>query len=614
MGNRRVIVVLLVGIAACLLLLWYAERRDVSSAKAARRATALTAGRSLATLDQLTIERSGLYLEVRRQRHGWEMYSPFVAAVDQGAVAQLLDAIETARVSDAIRFSEMKRRNLSLGDFGLAPPAARVTFQGAGWTRTLLVGAPTPTGQEVFARDVSTEEIWSVPAEVAARLPRAVDDWRARDLLAGDRSRLRLLEIKAQGRPFIRLSKETGTWRLLQPADAPADDRKVEALLDTLYDGKAVRFVWPSVASVTDTLATDSALKSRMEVYGLASDVALQVTVQESANAEPAKVVFGNRCDGEDNLRYVLMPGGNAVAAVSNALFEALHYTPADLRDMRLFFEKPQHVRRLEIATDGQLFVLTQNDAQWQMESPVAMRLDPSRITAALGQFLHLTAESVSERSDTAQAPDDGADAPPPVSQVEMLTDSGAFRMVFLHDELDEDFYQVTMTNNPVAYHLAASNVPPAFLNGEDALALCDRTVLALTNGAIRRVTVKRPDGTSEILQRESSADSGWRSAGDAREIDVAAVKPFIETVSQLTVERIEAPLAAPPGTDPHELKSPWLEITLDVDADDAIRKTIIIGSETPDGGRYMAVRGQDIVFVLSAETLAALEKTLTRE
>jgi len=603
---------LLVGIAVCIALLWYAERRDVSEAKAARRASALTAGRSLATLDKLTIERSDLYVEVRRQPRGWEMYSPFAAPVDQGAVAQLLDAIETARVADAIRFSEMKRRNLSLGDFGLAPPAARVTFQGAGWTRTLLIGSPTPTGQEVFARDISTEEIWSVPAEVASRLPRMVDDWRSRDLVTGDRSRLRLLEIKAQGKPFIRLSKETGTWRLLQPADAPADDKKVEALLDTLYDGQAVRFVWPSVQSVTDILATDSALKSRMEVYGLASDVALQVTVQESASAEPGRIVFGNRCDGEDNLRYVLMPGSSTVAAVSNALFEALHHTPADLRDMRLFFEKPQDVKRLEIATDNLLFVLTQNDALWQMESPIAMRLDQTRVNAALNQFLRLTAESASE--GMVQLPDDDdADVSPPVSQVELLTDNGAFRLAFAHDDTDDGFYRVTMTNNPVVYHVAASNVPCAFLNGQDALALCDKTVLSLTNDEIRRVTVKRPDGTSESLQRESGADSGWRPVGDTREIDPAAVKPFIEKVSMLTVERIEKPLAAPPGTDPYELRSPWLEITLDVDTADAIRKTIIIGKETDDdnGNRYATLRGQDAVFILCAETLAILEQTL---
>jgi len=605
MGNRRVILMLLLGIAVCLALLWYAERRDLSFAERERSVSVL-GGRTPGAVDKLTVERGGLYLDVRRQRNGWEMYAPFAAALDQGAVAQLLDAVEKARPLDVMRFSEMNRRELKLADLGLAPPAARVTFQGEGWSSTLLVGKLTPSGSEVYVRDVRTEEIWSVPVAVASRLPVAADDWRARDLAAGDRSRLRLLEVRAPGRPFIRLSKETGTWRLLQPADAPADDRKVEAMLDALYAARAVRFVWPSVtSSVADILATESELKSRMEVYGLGADVALQVTIQEAAGAEPRRVAFGNRCDGEDALRYVLMPGGNAVAAVSNAVADAFQCTPAGLRDMRLFSEKPQNVKRLEIAADGLLFVLAQKDALWQMESPVSMRMDQARVAAALDQLLRLTAEAVTDA--VAPTPEDA----PPASRMEMQTDGGAFRAAFTRDDADGLSYRVAMTNSPVVYHVAASNVPPAFLGGQAVLGLCDRAVLSLTNGAVRRVTVKRADGAAESLQRDPAAESGWRPTEEAREVDARAAEAFIATASRLTVDRIEKPFVAAPGADPYEFKAPWLEITLDVDAADAIRKTIIIGKESPGGGRYATIRGQDAVFVLGAETLDILGKAL---
>ena len=606
MGNRRVIFMLLAGIAACLLLLWYAEQRDLSFAEEARISSMLVS-HPLDTVDKLTLERGDLYLDLRRQRHGWEFYSPFAAQVDQGALAHLLDTIENARIQDAMRFSEMNRRELTLKDFGLAPPAARLTLQGAAWSTTLLIGTPAPKEGEVFVRDVLSEAIWSVSAEVANLLPDTVDGWRSKDLATGDRARMRLLEIKAPGKPFIRLSKETGTWRLLQPADEPADDRKVEALLDALYAGKAVQFVWPSTRNVAELVATESALKSRMEIYGLGADVALQVTVQESASAEPGRVVFGNTLDSDGGLRYVLMPGGNTVAATSNAVYEAFRCTPSDLRDTRLFFKKPQQIKRVEIATDGLLFVLTQNDAAWQMESPVAMRADHRRVTAALDQLLRLTADSL---SDAAQLPKVIGELNPPVSQVELLTDSGAFRLAFTRNDTDSAFYQVTMTNNPAVYHVASSNVPPALLSGLAALGLCDKAVLSLADGAIRRVTVKRPDGTTETLQRESGTAPGWRASS---EIDTDALSPFLAKASLLVVDRIEKPLAIPADTDPYGLKTPWLEITLEVDAADAIRKTIIIGNEVPGGGRYAMIRGQDITFVLQPETLAILQKPLLK-
>ena len=624
MGNRRVIFILLGGIAACLALLWCADLRDVQFAERARNASVLV-GHPLAALDRLVVERGDLYVEVRRQRHGWEMHAPFAAQVDQGAVARLLDVVEGARVSDTIRFSEMKHRDLALKDFGFAPPAARLTLQGGGWATTLLIGAPTPTGREVFVRDVNSEAIWSVPAEVASLLPAAVDEWRLRDIATSDRARLRVMEIKAPGRPFIRLSKETGTWRLLQPVDGPADDRKVDALLDALYAAKAVRFAWPSVRNLTDLLATESALKSRMEVYGLGADVALQVTVQEAAGAEPSRIVFGNRSDGEDALRYVLMPGGNTVAAVSNAVFEAFQCTPSDLRDTRLFSESPERVKRLKVGQGAALFVLSQNDALWQMESPVAMRMDTGRFTAALKQFLSLTAETLSEQTDDRMLPE-GFALLPFETQVELQTDANARAMAFIAEDAARQSYRVEMADTPVAYHVAASNVPPAFLDGAAMLDLCDKTVLSLTNDAIRRVTVKRPDGTAESVQREGGAAPDWRAVGEAREVDADALGAFIKTMSALAVERFELPLAVQAALVPsrysivtvplpdYGLKSPWLEITLGVDAADAIRKTLIIGAEAHDGGRHATIRGQDIVFVLQPETVAVLHRPLLKE
>lgn len=563
----------------------------------------MLAGQSVEALERVTVERGDLYMDVRRRRYGWEMHSPFAAQVDQAAVARWLDAVEGASVLDRVRFSEMGRRGVSLRDFGLAPPVARVTFHGEGWSSMLLVGQPGPMGKEVFVRDAGLEEVWAVPEALAARLPGRVDDWRARELVAGDRARLRVLEIKAPGRPFVRLSKETGAWRLLQPADEPADDRKVEALLDALYAARVVRFVWPSVQNVSDLLATDAALKARMEVYGLGAETALQVTVQEAAGAEPCKVAFGNRCDGEESLRYVLMSGGGTVGAVSNAVFEAFLGLPSDLRDLRLFAEALERVRRVEAAVgDGLLFVLTQKDALWQMESPVAVRMDQVRFAAALGRLLNLTAESTEARSGEPEHQE-------PVSRVEVQTDGGVFKATF--SRAGEHLYQVTMTNRLMTYHVAASNAPLAFLEGAALLDLCDKAMLSLPDGAIRRVSVKRPDGSGESLQREGGAGAGWRAVGEAREIDAGALEAFIAKASRLVAERIEAPLAAAAGADPYAFRTPWLEITLDVDSADAIRKTVIIGKEAPEGGRYAAIRGQDIGFVLGEETLAVLQRPL---
>jgi hypothetical protein len=51
--------------------------------------------------------------------------------------------------------------------------------------------------------------------------------------------------------------------------------------------------------------------------------------------------------------------------------------------------------------------------------------------------------------------------------------------------------------------------------------------------------------------------------------------------------------------------------VSVSVNAGDSIRKTLLIGSETSGGARYAMVRGQDLVFVLEAKTVALLSQSL---
>ena len=297
------------------------------------------------------------------------------------------------------------------------------------------------------------------------------------------------------------------------------------------------------------------------------------------------------------------------MAAVPNAVYEAFLCAPSDLRDMRLFSERPERVRRVEIAVEGLLFVLTQDDARWKMEAPVAMRMDQGRVSAAVGQLLRLTGEELGVRSEELGVRSEELGVR---SCVEVQTEEGAVSVTFTRDDEEGHFYRVTMTGSAEMYQVACSNVPPAFVDGQAALDLCDRTMLSFADDAVRKVTVRRTDGTGEAVQRGVGAEAGWRPTEEARELDTDAFEPFLAKINLLVAERIERPVAA--QDDPYAFGAPWLEITLDVDAADAIRKTLVIGGEASGDGRYAMIRGQDVVFVLGQESLAILEKRVVSE
>jgi hypothetical protein len=617
MGNRRVILFLLLGIVVCGVLLLNIDKLFVWSSNSSVPEKDTLVSYPLDTAQRMTIERGTLYAGLKRHgRDGaWELYSPFPSRVDQAVVARLLDAIEQARVTDRIRSSEMRRREVSLRDFGFAPASVCISIQEGDRTDTVFIGATAPAGNEVYVRVAAVaDQVMSVSSELLDSVPMTLDAFRSREIVSCERSRLRFLEIKAKGKPFIRLSKESGTWRLTQPSEAPADDRKVTAMLDALYAVKAAQFVWPSATRAEEASVSESALKTRLEVYGLGTDMLLQISAQDAATAEPSRLVFGNSAEGMEGFRYVLMPGGQAIATVSNSVVTAFQCTPSDLRDMRLFFERPDKVNRLEIAVEGVLFVLTQQNGIWQLVSPIVGRADQVSVTEAIERLLRLNAVEILATTNVVDAtlaqPVDATDG---TSRIEVVTNGGTSTKLLLKPEYVDGkaYYSVSMTNAALAYRVEVGSLPAAFLNASAALALYDRTMLSFTNNSIQRISTKLPSGGTEVAVRDK--EGVWHLENSVGVLSMEAMTERLALLSMLTADRVEKPSATSSDADAYGLKKPWMEMSVSVDAGDAIRKTILVGSQTAEGARYAMVRGQDLVFVLDAKTVALLIKSLVQ-
>lgn len=609
MGNRRIILFLLVCIAVSALLLWGVRRR-VRFLPVDSKPRAALVEHPLDAVEGLVFERGTGRIELRRKEGRWEMYAPFPARVDQGVVARVLDAFENARVTDAISFQELRRRELSLKEFGLAPAGMRVSLKEPGRVDEVLLGSQTPLGRELFVRMNGLEQIFSVPAELGRVMPRSADDLRSRKLTHCERAQLRTLELRTPGRPFIKLSKETGTWRLVQPAAAPASDEKVESLLDALYEARVTRFVWPSVSNIMDVAEADSAIKARMELYGFGADSAVQVVLQGAAPAPASKILFGHALDDSDALNYVLLPGGDAIGAVSNQVVKRVQLVPSDLRDTRLFFDRPDGVRRLEVYFGDLLFVLTQTNALWRIQAPVSDVADQHAVRDTVEQLLRLNALAVID--ETSDGRSGSGEVSPPVSRVELLSEQGPVRFAITPDDFEGGRYRIAFTNSPTVFLVASSNLPPALTSMVGLLGLRDKTVLALPEGSVRRITVKREGlAETEVLRREDGG-SVWRlGEGQTGKVDTERLAAWLKRVETLKADRIEKLGLSLADLDSYGLRTAWMEISVDVDAADAVRKTLLIGKEAGFGKRYAMVRGLDVLFVLDEETLRALSARL---
>ncbi len=609
MGNRRVILFLLAGIAVCALLLWGVHRRERFVPADSKTRTVL-AEHPLDAVENMVVDRGDTRIELRRSQGRWEMHAPFPARVDQGAVARVLDAFENAKVTDALSFQELRRRELSLKEFGLAPPSVRVTLRTAQRADDFVFGSRTPLGREVYVRVNDLQQVFVVPLELSQVLPRTADDLRSRKLAQGERALLRGIEVRSPGRPFIKLSKETGTWRLVQPAPASASDEKVDALLDALYNARVARFVWPTVSNVMDVAEADAAIRSRLEVYGFGAESAIQVVLQEAAPAPASKIVFGHPLDDSAALTYALLQNGEAIGAVSNEVVKQFQLLPSELRDKRLFFEKPDSVRRLEISFGDLLFVLAQTNAVWRLQAPVSDLADQRAVQDTVGQLLRLKAESVIDEMPELRR--GNGELSPPVSHVELMTEQGSLRFAIAPEDYEGALYRVTFTNAPAVFLVASSNMPPALVSMLGLLGLRDKTVLALAPGSIRRIAVKRSaTAETDVLQREEGG-TVWRlGEGKTGKVAAGRLASWLACVETLSADRIEKLGLSPEVLDAYGLRSPWLEVSVDVDVADAVRKTLLVGKEAGFGKRYAMVRGLDVLFVLGERELRTLSARL---
>jgi len=609
MGNRRIIYFLLFGIAVCSLLLWGVQRR-VRFFPSADKAKAVLVEHVLDGVDRLTVERGDARIGLFKRDGGWEMEAPFPARVDQGAVARLLDAFESARVTDALSFQELRRRELSLKDFGLAVANTHVVLSGAQQRDEFLFGGFAPLGSEVYVRMNGLEQVLAVPSGLYRLLPRTADDLRSRRLAHGNRAQLRSLELRVPGKPFVKLSKETGTWRLVQPVPAPASDAKVEFLLDALYGACVTQFVWPTVSNVMDVAESESVLRTRMELYGFGADTGIQVQLQETGTVPPAKIVFGRPLDGIADQSYILLQGGDAIGAVSNSVADVFRIQPSELRDTRLFSELPGRVRRFHIYSGDLLYVLTQTNSLWRLEAPVSDVADQAVVKDTVERLLRLDAESVDDSSSDGPPHTDSGERLP-VSYVELFTEQGETRLMIAPDDREGKFLRVTFTNATTVFRVASSNVPSALVSSAGLLGLRDKTVLALQAESLRRITLKWERGGAEAVEREAKA-AVWRlGEGVSGRLVPERLSALLALLEALKADRIEKLGLTAGDQDAYGLRVPWLEVSVDVDAADTVRKTVLVGKEAGFGKRYAMVRGLDVLFVLSGEMVAGLSAHL---
>ena len=608
MGNKRIILFFITGIFLCLVIL-IAGRNSRRVLVLPDKNASLLVKDIFDDVNKVVIERAGRRIELCRDGSRWRMLAPVEAGVDQAVMTRLLNGFDSVMVKDRLGVDEIKGRGLSIADYGLYPARARVVFQTAEKEISFLFGSSSASGTDVYVRKNKLDQVLVIPHAVYEVIPDDANALRSRRLVDCDPVLVNSIDIRRPGHPFIRLVMQNGVWAMEEPVSSKASPEKVEEFLKSLFDVRVFKFVWPSLDNVMDIADYESALKMRKGLYGLDDDVGTSIHIHTIDGSFDSNVVVGRKMEKVGDSVYALLDNGMAIGAISNSFDKVVNVKPEYFRSMRIFEELAYPIERLQFMVGKDLFVLSRTNDLWKIDSPASEPADQEMVQKAVDELLSLKADRIEARTEQDESGGQGVD----LSYVEFTAGPLTAMVSVKKTDYEGLSYELSFADQSEVCYVAGSNMPPVLADRDVLLDFRDKTLLSLPDGSITRITIKKfgePSYGIEYIEDDQS----WHPATgnlNGKQLDLDAFNKVLAFLNGFRANKVVKVGLSVDDPAYYGFIQPWLEINLDVNVEDAVRRTLLIGRSAGAGMRYVMVRGGQSIFLVDEKRLSVFAEAL---
>jgi hypothetical protein len=546
---------------------------------AARKGRLFTADTKDVT--EVVIKRPDDTVRLKREGDNWEMLEPLRARGSRPAVDETLANLMTAKID-----REIVAKPESLADFGLDKPAADVTLTlKDGKTLGVALGAKTPTGVWVYARERDKPAVFVLGETVLRDSTRPLADFRDRTVLAFDPKAVTGFEVVLPDETLA-VDSADGAWRLTKPTALRADTETITDFLDKLSAQKVREFVADGPPSRAP--------------YGLERPTRVTIHTGRDKDRVSRTLLLG-KVDPAKKGIYAMRPDEPTVLLVGEELWNAVPKNVAVLRNRTLVEVDRDKVTRLQIESPKGTVEVAREGDQWKIVAPEPMATDQVEVGAVLSRVRELRAQGF--LSDDASGI--GKFLVKPEVKLTLTRQGGATTTLLLAPSRE------TRGKDPSAYAALAGTGPVVLVDakalgelGRSATDLRDRRLLGnLEPKDIKRVRV-RAGGQTVVLERKS--DTEWRMVEPTKgAAKTARVDDLLYTLRGLRWTDI----AAADGQDParYGLDAPTLEVAL-FKGDGGEIATIQVGKR--DGANaYVRTGAQPTVYRVEGRTLGETPK-----
>ena len=580
-----VLLLLVAGLGA---FIWLVER-DQAGTKIHRARARRALDVDPDSVTYLEITQSNLVISASLINHNWRLEQPIQGYADNGEIRRILQGLEALEKGDVISAAQRGRSGLTLNDYGLAIPKARITLHHRGQPMSILVGDRAPLGPSLYVMQTNRQDIVATSTNILAFLPGDVEQLRSRSLLHGIPLRAERFEVKRPAGLLQISRRDDGRWLLQQPVEGRADNAFVHDLVQKFQTARIETFVEDEVVDFGP--------------YGL-DEPPIEVHIWPEGEAGARNVFLGNAVEGDPDLVYARVDEWASVFAVSRKLVVDAELNADIFRDRRLYNLRTAAVRYIEISSGEETIELQKDDAgSWSLTKPAQRNADDELVWALLSEWGKARVDSFvswpgpNETSQTAADsaftlvlaigyPSADPDNPPVA-----VGGRGAVTFLVHPNPGDPDTYLI---HNPRESHAVVVDrkVPDHW--SINPLDYYDRLALYLVPEDIRSIELTR----GEDRQAVEMDDAGeFQAAGDAGLVDEVTVTNILSAVMRLRVNRYVQ--EDPSDVETYGLAEPSAILTLGLTGEAGISKSILLGGEAPQDGIFAMIRGQSTVFVL---------------
>lgn len=196
-----------------------------------------------------------LGIRAERTNGGWRLTQPISYPAQSVKVDKLVAALESLVSATFIAPAELHQHHNPDEEYGFAAPQASIVIQQGNSRTTVLIGAMTAPGDQVFVQVVGREGVYVTDAGWLSCVPKSADEWRDTSVLPAGIDTFDRLAVTNSSRAFVLQREPNRLWRMVWPLNsARADNARIHDALSRLERLRIRQFVSDDPKTDLDSL------------------------------------------------------------------------------------------------------------------------------------------------------------------------------------------------------------------------------------------------------------------------------------------------------------------------------------------------------------------------